>query len=189
VTLPQTPADLERLIAEAQTPDGPLARFVAVRAKAQEAKVSVSYRCWPQERYAEVRESIRRVAMPYAGAEVSFPAEPFPAMVCPERDARLLAHHLRRTVGKDKVTELCAAFPPFSGEDFALFLDRIPGTYTFLGVHAPGTPITTSYPHYPDFAPDERAIGVGVRAMARWIAERTHRSAGPARRTQPAPTG
>ncbi|MEW1721069.1 amidohydrolase [Streptomyces sp. NPDC093109] len=177
VALPQSPADLERIIAQARTPDGPLARFVAVRAVAQEAKVSVSYRCWPQERYAEVRESIRRVAMTYAGAGVRFPAEPFPAMVCPEHDARLLARHLRRTVGRDMVTELCAAFPPFSGEDFALFLDRIPGTYTFLGVQAPGTPITTSYPHYPDFSPDERAIGVGVRAMAGWLAERTHRSA------------
>ncbi|MFF8531811.1 M20 family metallopeptidase [Streptomyces sp. NPDC015532] len=178
VALPRTPADLERIIAAAQVPDGPLARFVALRASAQEAKVSVSYRCWPQERYAEVRESIRRAATPYAGAGVRFPAEPFPAVVCPERDARLLARHLRRTVGQDRVIELRAAFPPFSGEDFALFLDRIPGTYTFLGVHAPGTPITAGYPHYPDFSPDERAIGVGVRAMAGWIAERTHRAQG-----------
>ncbi|MFJ8748801.1 M20 family metallopeptidase [Streptomyces sp. NPDC102441] len=189
VALPQTSADLEQIIADAQTPDGPLARFVAVRAAAQDAKVSVSYRCWPQERYVEVRENIRRAAMPYAGAGVRFPAEPFPAMVCSERDARPLARHLRRSVGQDMVTELCAAFPPFSGEDFALYLDRIPGTYTFLGVHTPGTPITTSYPHYPDFSPDERAIGVGVRAMAGWIAERTHRSAGPTRRARPAQTG
>ncbi|MFF3331033.1 hypothetical protein ACFYWX_15925 [Streptomyces sp. NPDC002888] len=63
---------------------------------------------------------------------------------------------------------LRAAFPPFSGEDFALYLDRIPGTFTFLGVRAPSAPITTSYPHYSDFAPDERAIGLGVRAMAGW---------------------
>jgi amidohydrolase len=178
VALPRTPADLERIIAAAQMPDGPLARFVALRASAQEAKVSVSYRCWPQERHAEVRESIRRAAMPYAGAGVRFPAEPFPAMVCPERDARLLARHLRRTAGQDKVIELWAAFPPFSGEDFALFLDRLPGTYTFLGVHTPGTPITASYPHYPDFFPDERAIGVGVRAMAGWLAKRTHEARG-----------
>ncbi|MEU6541262.1 amidohydrolase [Streptomyces sp. NPDC047000] len=187
VPLPQTAADLERIIAEAQTPDGPLARFVAVRATAQEAKVSVSYRCWPQERYLEVREDIRRAAMPYASAGVSFPAEPFPAMICPEHDARLLARHLRRTIGRDTVVELCAAFPPFSGEDFALFLERIPGTYTFLGVHAPGTPITTGYPHYPDFSPDERAIGVGVQAMAGWIAERTHKSAEPAGTTRITP--
>lgn len=178
VALPRTAEDLERIIADAQRPDGPLARFVAVRAAAQDAKVRVSSRCWPPERYMEVREDIRRVAMPHAGAEVRFPAEPFPAMVCSARDARPLAHHLRRTLGQGMVTELRAAFPPFSGEDFALFLDRLPGTYTFLGVHAPGTPITTGYPHFPDFSPDERAIGVGVRAMAGWIAKRTHRAHG-----------
>lgn len=174
VAAPQSPADLERLVADARTPDGPLSRFVAVRATAQETTVKVSYRCWPRERYTEVREDIRRAATPYAGAGVRFPAEPFPAMVCPERDAHLLAHHLRRTLGRNKVAELHAAFPPFSGEDFALYLDRVPGTYTFLGVRAPGAPITASYPHYPDFSPDERAIGIGVRAMAGWLAERTH---------------
>jgi metal-dependent amidase/aminoacylase/carboxypeptidase family protein len=172
VTPPQTPADIERMVTDAQTPDGPLARFVAVRASAQEAKVSVSYRCWPQERYTEVRESIHRLAEPYPGTEVRFPTEPFPALLCPEPDARALAHHLRRRLGRDSVTTLHAAFPPFSGEDYALYLDRVPGTYTFLGVRTPGTPITTSYPHFPDFAPDERAIGIGVRAMAGWLAER-----------------
>lgn len=174
VALPQGPADLERLIADAHQPDGPLARFTALRATAQEAEVNVSYRCWPQERYVQVREDIRRLALPYEGAQVRFPAEPFPAMVCPRRDGHRLAHHLRRTLGRDTVTELHAAFPPFSGEDFALFLNRVPGTYTFLGVRAPGTPITTSYPHYPDFSPDERAIELGVRAMAGWLATRAN---------------
>ncbi|MFF3541525.1 M20 family metallopeptidase [Streptomyces platensis] len=174
VALPQTPADLERIVAAAQSPNGPLAEFVAVQAQAQKAKVRVSYRCWPPERYLEVRQHIHRLATSYPGAGVDFPADPFPAMVCPERDAHVLAHHLRRALGRDAVTELHAAFPPFSGEDFALYLDRLPGTFTFLGVRTPGAPITTSYPHYPDFAPDERAISVGVRAMAGWIADRTH---------------
>ncbi|MFF9803910.1 M20 family metallopeptidase [Streptomyces coeruleorubidus] len=175
VTPPQTPADIERMVTDAQTPDGPFTRFVALRASAQETKVSVSYRCWPQERYTEVREEIRRLAEPYVGAAVSFPAEPFPALVCPEPDARALTRHLRRRLGRDSVATLHSAFPPFSGEDYALYLERVPGTYTFLGVRAPGAPITTSYPHFPDFAPDERSIGIGVRAMAGWIAERTHR--------------
>ncbi|GGU06765.1 M20 metallopeptidase family protein [Streptomyces violascens] len=175
VAPPQTPADIERMIADAQIPHGPLARFVALRAGAQEAKVGVSYRCWPQERYEEVREDIRRLASSYPGAEVAFPSDPFPAMVCPEGDGDRLARHLRRTLGRGAVNVLHSAFPPFSGEDFALYLDRIPGTFTFLGVHAPGAPITTAYPHYPDFTPDERAIGVGVRAMAGWLAERTDR--------------
>lgn len=178
VALPRTPADLERIVADAQRPNGPLARFVAVRAQAQEVKVTVAYRCWPQERYTQVRQNIRRLGTSYAGAAVTFPADPFPAMVCPEREGRLLAQHLRRTLGHGAVTELQAAFPPFSGEDFALYLDHVPGTFTFLGVGAPDAPVTTSYPHYPDFRPDESAIGLGIRAMAGWLAERARGAQG-----------
>jgi metal-dependent amidase/aminoacylase/carboxypeptidase family protein len=65
-----------------------------------------------------------------------------------------------------------AAFP-FKGEDFALFLDRLPGTYAILGVRAPGAGIETGFPHLGTFTPDERAIGCGVRAMAGWLARRT----------------
>ncbi|QYN37068.1 hypothetical protein K1T35_07385 [Pseudonocardia sp. DSM 110487] len=70
------------------------------------------------------------------------------------------------------MTKLHAVLP-FSGEDFALFLDRIPGTYCFLGVRRPGAAIETSFPHSGDVVPDERAIGHGVRAMAGWLARRS----------------
>ncbi|GGX21112.1 hypothetical protein GCM10010341_48100 [Streptomyces noursei] len=152
MTPPQTPADLERMVADVRTPHGPLNRFVAVRARVQDATVSVSSRCWPQERYPEVRAGIRRLAASYAGATVSFPTDPFPAMVCPERDAHALAHHLRRALGRDAVTELHAAFP-FNGEDFALYLDRVPGTYTFLGVRAPDSPHHDLLPALPRLRP------------------------------------
>ncbi|WP_405796278.1 M20 family metallopeptidase [Streptomyces sp. NBC_01506] len=172
VTPPETPEELERLITDVQTPDGPLARFVNLRAWTEEAKVSVSYRCWPEERYVEVREDIRRLAMTHSGTGVSFPADPFPAMVCPERDALVLARHLRRALDRTAVTRLHAAFP-YNGEDFALYLDHVPGTFTFLGVRTPGSPITTSFPHFPDFTPDEGAIGLATRAMTGWLANRT----------------
>lgn len=172
VSPPASSADLERLVADIQKPDGPLATFVFMRASGASDEVAVSYRCWPQERHVEVRESIRRLARPYAGASVDFPGDPFPAMVCPERQGQDLTEHLRRTLGADRVTTLHAAIP-FSGEDFALFLDRIPGTYSFLGVRTPGSGLETSYPHYGVFEPDERAIGHGVRAMAGWLARRS----------------
>ncbi|MDT0341622.1 M20 metallopeptidase family protein [Streptomyces litchfieldiae] len=175
VTTPKTAADVEQLVADFQTPDGPLARFLFVQASASEkGVVSLSYRCWPEERYMEVRETIRGIAQRYDGAQVSFPDEPFPAMVGPADLGHAAGRYLRRHLGPDAVTVLHAAIP-FSGEDFALFLDRVPGTYTFLGVRAPGAGITTSYPHFGDFDPDERAIGHGVRAMAGWLAERARR--------------
>jgi metal-dependent amidase/aminoacylase/carboxypeptidase family protein len=169
-------ADLERLVADIQIPDGPLARFVFMRAGVADgqAQVQVSYRCWPEDRYVEIRHDINRLAQVYGGALVSNPDDPFPAMVCPEREGRAVKRHLDRTLGRDAVRTLHAAIP-FSGEDFALFLDRMPGTFTFLGVRTPGADIQTSYPHFGSFNPDERAIGHGVRAMAGLLASRTRR--------------
>ncbi|MGW4898571.1 M20 metallopeptidase family protein [Kitasatospora sp. NPDC004240] len=168
----------ERMVRDVQTPDGPLARFVVTRAQVLprpdtegRSVVRFTYRCWPEERYTEVREGIRRLVRAEPGAELTFQGDPFPAMVCPEREADAAARHLRRTLGRDSVTTLHAAFP-YNGEDFALFLDEIPGTYSFLGVRAPGAGIREAFPHYLAFAPDERAIGVGVRAMAGWLAAR-----------------
>jgi metal-dependent amidase/aminoacylase/carboxypeptidase family protein len=168
VSPPATPAELAELVANVQKPDGPLAEFVYLRAQAPEdrAEVQVVYRCWPPERYVAIREEIQRLAAPHA---VTFPPAPFPAMVCPERDGRAVDRYLRRAGGR--VTAVHAAFP-FNGEDFALFLDQLPGTYTFLGVRSPGAPIETSYPHFGTFTPDEGAIGHGVRAMAGWLASR-----------------
>jgi metal-dependent amidase/aminoacylase/carboxypeptidase family protein len=167
VAPPASPADMRRLLVDLQTPGGPLAEFVFMRATASGAQVQVSYRCWPQERYVAVRADIRRLARSYE-ATVAFPNDPFPAMVCPEQESLELRHYL----GRDRTATLHAAFP-FKGEDFALFLDRIPGTYAILGVRAPGAGIETSFPHLGTFTPDERAIGHGVRAMAGWLAKRT----------------
>ena len=65
-----------------------------------------------------------------------------------------------------------AAFP-FNGEDFALFLRRVPGAMFYLGVANPDAGIN-GVPHTPDFAADERAIGLGVRAMTGLLLSRLH---------------
>jgi metal-dependent amidase/aminoacylase/carboxypeptidase family protein len=172
VSPPATPADLDRLVADLQRPGSPLARFVSIGALAVDAEVRISYRCWPEDGYRDVRAGITRLAGTYGPASVAFPADPFPAMVVPERDGRRLAGFLRRALGAEGVTTLHASVP-FNGEDFALFLDRIPGTFTFVGVRRPGSPIETAYPHFPAFDPDERAIGLGVRTMTDWLQSRT----------------
>ncbi|GAB3998694.1 hypothetical protein GCM10029992_25220 [Glycomyces albus] len=141
VTPPETPADLERLVADLQDPNTPLRRFVFLRARVDadlpgRVEVDVSYRCWPEERHSEVREEIGRIAASHGEVDASFPSEPFPAMICPEKEGRAVGRHLRRAIGPDTATVLEAAVP-FSGEDFALFLDRLPGTFTYLGVRTP----------------------------------------------------
>ncbi|GAA2875567.1 N-acyl-L-amino acid amidohydrolase [Actinoplanes cyaneus] len=172
VSRPVTSGDLENLVAEIERPGSALSRFVFVQAQPAGASVRVAYRCWPQERYPEVRAAIRRLAQRYGAADVTFPADPFPAMVCPQREGQALNRYLRRTIGDSRTLPTYAAVP-FSGEDFALFLNRMPGTYTFLGVRRPDADIATSYPHFGTFDPDERAIGHGVRTMAGWLTHRT----------------
>ncbi|SDL35574.1 amidohydrolase [Glycomyces sambucus] len=169
VSAPQTGADLEQLIADLQVEDGPLASFVFMRASAEEGMVRFSSRCWPEDRYPEVRADVDRLAQGY-GSTAVYPEDPFPAMPCPEAEANALKRFLRRN--GHEVAVIHAALP-FSGEDFGLFMDDRPGTYAYLGVQAPGADVTTAFPHFPGFTPDEAAIGHGVRGMAAWLSERS----------------
>jgi amidohydrolase len=50
------------------------------------------------------------------------------------------------------------------GEDFAWYLEQVPGAMARLGTRTPGGP--THDLHRGDFEPDERAIAVGVRLLA-----------------------
>lgn len=171
VAPPATPAELDQLVADFLVPHSPLAEFVYLQARTSGNQVQLSYRCWPPERYVTIRDDINKLAESY-GATATFPADPFPALVSPKRDGHAVERYLRHTLGHDHVTPMQCAVP-FSGEDFSLFLDQLPGTYTFLGVRTPGAPVQTSYPHFGSFDPDERSIGYGVRAMAGWLAART----------------
>ncbi len=51
------------------------------------------------------------------------------------------------------------------GEDFAWYLESIPGALARLGTRVPGSTASLDL-HQPTFDIDERAIGVGVRSMA-----------------------
>ena len=51
------------------------------------------------------------------------------------------------------------------GEDFAWYLQRVPGAMARLGVRTPGARPAADL-HPPDFDLDERAIGTGVRVLA-----------------------
>ena len=51
------------------------------------------------------------------------------------------------------------------GEDFAWYLESIPGALARLGTRVPGSTASLDI-HQPTFDVDERAIGVGVRVMA-----------------------
>jgi amidohydrolase len=69
---------------------------------------------------------------------------------------------LDTVLGDDAVLEI---EPIMAAEDFSEFARVVPGFYFHLGVgnQAEGW---TSYVHTPTFRPDERAIGIGVRAVS-----------------------
>ena len=63
---------------------GPLERFVFMQARPVPAAaggvdVQFSYRCWPEDRYTEVRAAIDRLARS-AGSTAVYPGDPFPAL-------------------------------------------------------------------------------------------------------------
>jgi metal-dependent amidase/aminoacylase/carboxypeptidase family protein len=64
-------------------------------------------------------------------------------------------------LGPDRVTE---AEVSLGGEDFAFYLDQVPGAMIRLGVGIPGAGETFDI-HTSSFDVDERAIGHGVRVF------------------------
>jgi amidohydrolase len=67
-----------------------------------------------------------------------------------------------RVLGPDAITE---AAQSLGGEDFAWYLDSIPGALARLGTRTPGSAADFDI-HQAVFDVDERAIGCGIRLMA-----------------------
>jgi hypothetical protein len=167
---PRTPEQFQQLMTDLRTPDGPLARFVFTQTEMSPtddgARVRAWLRVWPDDRRAGLCDDVRRWVDALPGARVEFGDPPYPAMVSSPQLSAVVATYL----GADAVMALHAAYP-FNGEDFAYFLHQVPGAMVYLGVANPEAGIH-GIPHLPDFAADERAIGVGVRAMAGFLSSR-----------------
>jgi len=64
----------------------------------------------------------------------------------------------KRTLGKDKVVDID---PVMGGEDFAYFLEKVPGAFLFLGA---GDGMDFPH-HHPAFDIDENVLPQGVLLM------------------------
>jgi metal-dependent amidase/aminoacylase/carboxypeptidase family protein len=131
--------------------------------------VGVLLRVWPQERHPRLRARVRQLAAA-AGGHVEFPGDPFPAMVNSPELSTAAGRYLATALGPESVRWARASWP-FNCEDFALFLDEAPGALLYLGV-ADAEAGMNGAPHAPDFAADERSIGLGVRAVAGLLTDR-----------------
>jgi len=84
-----------------------------------------------------------------------------PAVRNDEKLAAWMQGVLKRSLGEDAiVTDLP---PSMGGEDFALFQEKAPGVYLFLGTHSEENP---PYPiHHAKYSLDERVLPIGVRVF------------------------
>ncbi|MBV9383569.1 MAG: amidohydrolase [Streptosporangiaceae bacterium] len=76
--------------------------------------------------------------------------------------AELFSSAAEGVLGADALTHTPQSL---GGEDFAWYLESVPGALARLGTRVPGEPGSYDL-HQPSFDVDERAIGVGIRVMA-----------------------
>lgn len=104
---------------------------------------------------------VRQTAAPF-GVDVHLEhLRGVPPVVNSETETALLEAAARAELGEDSVVLTPQSM---GGEDFAWFLQDVPGSMMRLGTRAPGGGIFDL--HRGDYVADERAIGVGVRVMA-----------------------
>jgi amidohydrolase len=89
------------------------------------------------------------------------------------RNAPALSHEvvdvMRRVLGEENVVDY---LPGMGGEDFGRFSAAVPGVQFRLGVGRPDREMDL---HNPDFDPDERSVGIGVRLVAEILWDQTLR--------------
>jgi amidohydrolase len=80
-----------------------------------------------------------------------------------EKLTHQLVSSLKRAAGENNVTEI----PPDTGsEDFAYYLEKVPGMFFFVGACPPEMdPAKAPSHHTPDFMMDERSMLTGLKAM------------------------
>src|SRR5271170_5660585 len=108
-----------------------------------------------------LKELIDSVAASY-GVNTEFSYERYvPPTVNDQGSAAMLAAAALDVLGAGSVVQTPQSL---GGEDFAWYLESIPGALARLGTRVPGSTVSLDI-HQPTFDVDERAIGVGVKAM------------------------
>lgn len=127
-------------------------------------EVSGTVRCLDVATWAATKalipDLVREIVAPYdVGCEVQY-YRGVPPVTNEATSVQLLALAAQAVLGADGVRPTEQSL---GGEDFAWYLDQVPGALVRLGVHAPGTSQVDL--HRGDFDADERAIGIGVSLL------------------------
>jgi hippurate hydrolase len=93
----------------------------------------------------------------------------YPPVINEPRCTKIARLAAREVVGDEQV--VAAEHPSMGSEDFAFYLDKVPGAFARIGARAPGwEPVPL---HSPAFDIDERALAVGAMYLDR-VARRSH---------------
>lgn len=85
----------------------------------------------------------------------------YPPLINAPGPTHVVAEALVEEFGRARVIEV--DHPLMGAEDFARYLERVPGTFLRLGVGVPGRPASL---HSATFAPEERALVIGAATLA-----------------------
>jgi amidohydrolase len=114
-----------------------------------------------KKRIAEIAEGTSRAM----GASVEFTYEEgYPPVVNDESMANFVLDVARRTLGEESVVDID---PVMGGEDFAYYLQKVPGAFLFLGA---GDGFDFPH-HHPAFDFDEKVLSQGVLLMTNLVLE------------------
>jgi amidohydrolase len=110
---------------------------------------------------ALVRETVTQIVAPYGvHAEISY-VRGVPPVVNEPRATSALGRAVEDVLGTDGHV---ATPQSLGGEDFAWYLEKVPGAMGRLGTRTPGGP--TYDLHQGDLRVDERAVTVGAKVLA-----------------------
>jgi len=175
VAVPKNAEQVAAYLAALLVEGGPLSQavYVDVGRSSDPSRVIIrgGIKASSDKDYPALREQVKQILEEEAGpGGYTLDSKPFPSMVSDPEVSAAAAPELARAVGPDNVLTMRNVHA-FSGEDFALFLQRTPGAMFLLGVANPERGILGA-PHFPDFDADEEAIQVGTRAMSQLIWQR-----------------
>lgn len=111
-------------------------------------------------------EELRRLAESVAAAhgvtaKVDIP-EGTPPVVNPVAMTDVARQAVRRVLGEQALSPL--GFVNLAGEDFAYYMERMPGCFLRIGAREPGGPVIPA--HSPRFVPAEESLFVGAAVLA-----------------------
>jgi amidohydrolase len=110
-----------------------------------------------------VTDAVRAVASPYGVSVAVEYTRGVPPVINDAESVALLARAAHTLIGEHAIVEVEQSL---GGEDFAWYLEKVPGALARLGVRRPGSPDTTADLHQGTFDVDEDSIAVGVRLLA-----------------------